>query len=73
MYKPNQLTPEQEARQKLMIEALKEQARYERSLQKQLINKVKMTVNYAYRALALGAILGVYFICFWLITNFITQ
>lgn len=73
MHKPNQLTPEQEARQKLMIEALKEQARYERSLRQQTVKKVKMTIDFAGRVLALGAILGVYFICFWLITNVISQ
>lgn len=73
MYKPNQLTPEQEARQKLMIEALKEQARYERTLQRQLVNKVKMTTNYAYRVLTFGAALGVYFICYYIIAKIITQ
>lgn len=73
MYKPNQLTPEQEARQKLMLEALKEQARYERTLQRQLVNKVKMTVDYAYRIFMAGAALGVYFICYYIIAKLIIQ
>jgi hypothetical protein len=73
MYKPNQLTPEQQARQDLMIEALKEQARYERSLQRQLVKKVKMTVDFAYRVLTLGAVLGVYFVCYYIIAKMMTQ
>ena len=38
------LTPEQEARQKLALEAVKEQARYERNKRKQLVNKTKEAV-----------------------------
>ena len=56
-----ELTPEQKAKQTLAIEAIKEQARYERKKRRELANKVKDGVSMFTKFIAivlLGAILA---------------
>ena len=52
-----ELSPEQKARQTLLIEAIKEQAAYERQQRKEVIKKVKYTTKYIYRVVVIGLLL----------------
>lgn len=52
-----ELSPEQKARQTLLIEAIKEQAAYERQQRKKVVQKVKYTAKYIYRVVVIGLLL----------------
>lgn len=46
-----ELTPEEKARQTLLLEAIREQAAYEKELNKKIVEKVKYTATAIYRVL----------------------
>ncbi len=63
------LSPEQQARQDLILEALREQQSYERSQRGKLVSKAKMTLKFAYTILQIVAYIAVTIITYKLIIN----